>query len=90
MYPNFMNIICIRHILSNLSHNVGTIFHIYSYCVSDWYNQGSNVAGICMWGIKLDSHKEVSSTVDQFILTRLFLVVNIKLTTYVVFVYLPT
>ena len=36
IYPNFVYIICIGHIMSYLAHNVGPIFHIYSYSVSDW------------------------------------------------------
>ena len=36
IYLNFVDIICIGHITSYLARNVGTIFHVYSFCVSDW------------------------------------------------------
>ena len=48
------------------------------------------MAGMCMGGIKLGADNKVTDTADQFIHMRLFLVVNIRLMTYAVVVYLPT
>ena len=48
------------------------------------------MAGMCMGGIKLGADNKVTDTADQFICMRLFLVVNIRLMTYAVVVYLPT
>ena len=48
------------------------------------------MAGMCMGGIKLGADNKVTDTADQFIHMRFFLVVNIRLMTYAVVVYLPT
>ena len=36
-----MDIICIGRITSYIAHNVRTIFHVYSSCVSDWYTKSN-------------------------------------------------
>ena len=50
---------------------------------------GSNVTVMCMWGTKIEYYDRVSYTLDQFIHTRSFLVVIIRLMTNGVVVYLP-
>ena len=53
-------------------------------------HQGSNITGMFMGGMKLGADNKVTDTADQFIHMRLFIVVNIRLMTYAVVVYLPT
>ena len=48
------------------------------------------MAGMCIGDIKLGDDNKVTDIADQFVHTRLFLMVNIRLMTYAVVVYLPT
>ena len=52
-------------------------------------HQGSNVAGIYMWGIKLAADNKVTDTMNQCIHIRLFQVFIIRLVTYYIVIYLP-
>ena len=40
-------------------------------------HHGSNMSGMCIWGIKLGDDNKVADTEDQLIHMRLFLEVNI-------------
>ena len=58
-----MDILCVGHIMSYLTHNVRPIFHIYSLSVSDWCStskksgyQANRAMATVEWGTQIENY----------------------------------